>query len=130
MTSAKATGFLINTQLQLGVDRDGKRLKPFQRFHERNIPRTRTTLTQFAFSLTPNFSWVWTEMANNLSRFNGFSNACPPTPTPAAAAKVSGFLTVYSRKNGIYMKINFVNTEHVHALIDLPTNLAIEQVVK
>src|SRR5256885_8293229 len=69
-------------------------------------------------------------MANNLSRFNGFSNACPPTPTPAAAAKVSGFLADYSKKNGIYMKINFVNTEHVHALIDLPTHLSIEQAVK
>lgn len=49
---------------------------------------------------------------------------------PAQAAKVSGFLTDYAKKNGIYMKINFVNTEHVHALIDLPTGLTIEQVVK
>ena len=49
---------------------------------------------------------------------------------PGKAAKVSGFLTDYATKNGIYMKINFVNTEHVHALIDLPTNMTIEQVVK
>ena len=49
---------------------------------------------------------------------------------PPTAAKVSGFLTDYAKKNGIYMKINFVNTEHVHALIDLPTSLPIEQVVK
>ena len=49
---------------------------------------------------------------------------------PPAAAKVSGFLTDYAGKNGIYMKINFVNTEHVHALIDLPTNMTIEQAVK
>lgn len=49
---------------------------------------------------------------------------------PPAAAKVSGFLTDYAKKNGVYMKINFVNTEHVHALIDLPTNMTIEQVVK
>jgi REP element-mobilizing transposase RayT len=49
---------------------------------------------------------------------------------PAQAAKVSGFLTDYARKNGIFMKINFVNTDHVHALIDLPTGTTIEQVVK
>jgi putative transposase len=28
------------------------------------------------------------------------------------------------------MKINYFNTDHVHALIDLPTNLTIEQVVQ
>ena len=49
---------------------------------------------------------------------------------PPAAAKVSGFLTAYSKENGIYMKTNFVNTDHVHALIDLPTGMTIEQVVK
>ena len=49
---------------------------------------------------------------------------------PAQAAKVAGFLTDYAKKNGIYMKINFVNTDHVHALIDLPTGMTIEQVVK
>ena len=49
---------------------------------------------------------------------------------PPIAAKVSTFLTDYSKKNGIYMKINFVNTDHVHALIDLPTNQTIEQIVK
>jgi putative transposase len=49
---------------------------------------------------------------------------------PVAAAKVSGFITQYSVEKGIYMKINFVNPEHVHALIDLPTNLTIEEVAK
>jgi putative transposase len=49
---------------------------------------------------------------------------------PPTAAKVSVFLTDYARKNGIYMKINFVNPDHVHTLIDLPTNQTIEQVVK
>ena len=28
------------------------------------------------------------------------------------------------------MKINFVNADHVHALIDLPTNLSIEEVMQ
>jgi REP element-mobilizing transposase RayT len=49
---------------------------------------------------------------------------------PPAAAKVSGFLTAYSKENGIYLKTNFGNTDHVHALIDLPAGMAIEQVVK
>ncbi len=49
---------------------------------------------------------------------------------PTTAAKVSGFLTAYAKQNNIYLKINFVNTEHVHALIDLPTGMTIEQVVK
>jgi len=30
----------------------------------------------------------------------------------------------------MYMKINFVNPEHVHALIDLPTGFSIEKVVQ
>jgi REP-associated tyrosine transposase len=50
--------------------------------------------------------------------------------TKPAAAKASRFLTDYSFKNGIYMKINYFNPEHVHTLIDLPTNKSIEEVVK
>ena len=45
-----------------------------------------------------------------------------------AAAKISGYLTKYAMEKGIYMKINFVNPNHVHALIDLPTSLCIEDV--
>ncbi len=47
-----------------------------------------------------------------------------------AASKVSTHLIEYSRAKGIYMKINFFNADHTHALIDLPTNLTIEQVVQ
>jgi REP element-mobilizing transposase RayT len=47
-----------------------------------------------------------------------------------AAAKASENLYSYSREKGIYMKINYFNADHTHALIDLPTNLAIEQVVQ
>ncbi|MDQ6632205.1 MAG: IS200/IS605 family transposase, partial [Verrucomicrobiota bacterium] len=50
--------------------------------------------------------------------------------SPEVAIRVSGFLTDYANKNGIYLKINFVNADHVHALIDLPTGTTIEQVVK
>jgi len=46
------------------------------------------------------------------------------------AAKASTNLTEYSRAKGIYMKINFFNADHTHALIDLPTNITIEQVVQ
>ena len=47
-----------------------------------------------------------------------------------AAAKLSAFLQDYARQKGIYMKINFVNTDHVHALVDLPTNLSIEDMMQ
>jgi REP element-mobilizing transposase RayT len=50
--------------------------------------------------------------------------------SPEAGAQVSRFLDNYASKNGIYMKINFVNADHVHALIDLPTGITIEQAVK
>ena len=50
--------------------------------------------------------------------------------TKPAAAKVSGFLSNYSIEKGIYMKINYVNPEHVHTLIDLPTNKTVEEVVQ
>ena len=46
-------------------------------------------------------------------------------PAPVAA-RVSGFLTEYAASKNIYLKINYVNADHVHALIDLPTSLCIE----
>ncbi len=50
-------------------------------------------------------------------------------PKPAAA-KVSAHLHEYAESKGIYMKINYVNPEHTHALIDLPTKYSIEEVMK
>ena len=47
-----------------------------------------------------------------------------------AAARLSAHLHDYAKQKGIYMKINFVNPDHVHALIDLPTNLAIEDMMQ
>jgi putative transposase len=47
-----------------------------------------------------------------------------------AAACASGFLTEYSAQKGIYMKINYFNADHTHALIDLPTNKCVEEVIK
>ena len=48
----------------------------------------------------------------------------------SAAIKLSGFLYEYSQSKGIYMKINYVNADHVHALIDLPTKYSIEETMK
>jgi REP element-mobilizing transposase RayT len=50
--------------------------------------------------------------------------------TKPAAAKASRFLTQYALENGIYMRINYCNPDHVHALIDLPTHSSIEEVAK
>jgi len=47
-----------------------------------------------------------------------------------AAALASSNLSQYSQEKSIYMKINYFNAEHTHALIDLPTNLTIEQVIQ
>src|SRR5688500_5786325 len=46
------------------------------------------------------------------------------------AARASVNLSEYSLEKGIYMKINFFNTDHTHALIDLPTNVSIEQAIQ
>jgi REP element-mobilizing transposase RayT len=46
------------------------------------------------------------------------------------AARVSGFLTEYAESKGFQMKINYVNADHVHALIDLPTGLSIEELMQ
>jgi REP-associated tyrosine transposase len=47
-----------------------------------------------------------------------------------AAKRVSRFLSEYAQGKKIYMKINCVNADHVHALIDLPTNISIEDIVQ
>jgi hypothetical protein len=55
---------------------------------------------------------------------------CEPILDKGAAAKASMYLTDHARAKGIYMKINFFNADHAHALIDLPTNLTIEREVQ
>jgi len=47
-----------------------------------------------------------------------------------AAIKASQRLSEYSLEKRIYMKINYCNSDHVHALIDLPTSKCIEEVVQ
>jgi REP element-mobilizing transposase RayT len=47
-----------------------------------------------------------------------------------AAARLSQYLTEYAEGKSVYMKINYVNADHVHTLIDLPTNLSIEELLQ
>jgi REP-associated tyrosine transposase len=47
-----------------------------------------------------------------------------------AAAGLSRYLVEYAEEQAVYMKINFVNPDHVHVLIDLPTGFSIEKVVQ
>ena len=53
-----------------------------------------------------------------------------PLLTKPAAAKLSTHLHNYAQEKKIYLKINFVNPDHVHALVDLPTSLAIEDMMQ
>jgi len=45
-----------------------------------------------------------------------------------ARVRVSEYLSDYAQEKQIYMKINYVNADHVHALVDLPTHLSIEEI--
>ena len=47
-----------------------------------------------------------------------------------AAARLSRYLGDYADTKGVYMKINFVNADHVHVLVDLPTSLSIEALIQ
>jgi REP element-mobilizing transposase RayT len=46
------------------------------------------------------------------------------------ATRVSRYLNEYAESKSIYMKVNYVNADHVHALIDLPTSLSIEELAQ
>jgi len=72
---------------------------------------------------THSYSRLWTHLIwETLNR--------EPTLDKRAAAKASSFLTEYSLEKGIYMKVNYFNADHTHALIDLPTRYSIEEVIK
>jgi len=53
-----------------------------------------------------------------------------PLLTKAAGARLSAYLTRYAGEKDIQMKINFVNPDHVYALVDLPTGLSIEEMMQ
>lgn len=48
----------------------------------------------------------------------------------AQSRAVSSYLTNYAKPNGIAMRINFVNPDHVHALIQMGPSMPIDQIVK
>ncbi|UCH65245.1 MAG: IS200/IS605 family transposase [Ignavibacterium sp.] len=52
------------------------------------------------------------------------------TLSKEARIEISDFLYKYSKEKNIYMKINYVNADHVHALIDFSTNLSVEDCIK
>ncbi len=43
-------------------------------------------------------------------------------------AKLKDYLVYYSKEKKIYLKASYVNSDHVHLLIDLPTRFSIEEV--
>ena len=47
-----------------------------------------------------------------------------------AAARLSRYLTEYADTKTFYMKINYANADHVHALVDLPTGVSIEELIQ
>ena len=47
-----------------------------------------------------------------------------------ARINLSNYFYEYSKEKNIYMKINYVNSDHVHLLIDLLTSLTIENAVR
>ena len=110
--------FLINTPLQRGA-------------RWRTIGRTVSTVSRLVFPQASSYtsvmslhsySRVWVHLVwATLER--------RPLIGKAAAVKVSAHLTRYAGEKSIYMKINFVNPDHVHALVDLPTNLSIEELM-
>ena len=50
--------------------------------------------------------------------------------TKEVRKNVSNLFYDYCKEKKIFMKINFVNADHVHALLDLPTNLSVEDCIK
>ena len=44
--------------------------------------------------------------------------------------EISTYLYQYAQDKSIYMNINYVNADHVHALIDFPTNITLENLVQ
>ena len=88
----------------------------FQRFLAAFLPPAAYT----SFMSLHSYSRVWLHVvwATLERRPLLFSNA---------ATKLSKELARYAAQKEIYLKINYVNPEHVHMLIDLPTNLSVER---
>lgn len=44
--------------------------------------------------------------------------------------KLSEFLFNYAKEKNIFIKVNYVNSDHVHSIIDLPTDKTIAEVMQ
>ena len=53
-----------------------------------------------------------------------------PLLPKGARIEVSEYLKDYVKSKQIFMKTNYVNADHVHLLIDLPTNYSIEDLLQ
>ena len=53
-----------------------------------------------------------------------------PMLSKPAAEKARIWLAEYAKEKGIYLKTCYFNADHVHALVDLPTNQTIENVAQ
>ena len=51
------------------------------------------------------------------------------SPDQARRGEGIEYLHYYSDEKSVYMKINYVNPDHVHVLVDLTANLSIEQMM-
>ena len=60
----------------------------------------------------------------------GTKNHDKSLPDREFRKRISKHLSVNAESKGIYMKVNYINSDHVHALIDLPTNITIEDVAR
>jgi len=110
---------LINTPIHGGVRLALGGGNRFQRFLSlRSRPRAVTPPPMSLHS----YSRVWLHAVwGTLER--------RPLLTKPAAARTSEYLHQYASEKGIHMKINYVNPDHVHVLVDLPTRLAIEEMM-
>jgi putative transposase len=106
---------LINTLLQLGVEELWNEKNCFNSFSATGCALTTMSLHSYS-KMWVHLVWATLDREPMLSK--------------SAAAKASAWLNDYAAQKKIYLKINFFNADHVHALIDLPTNLAIEDVVQ
>ena len=53
-----------------------------------------------------------------------------PVISKPIAAKLSTYLSEYAAQKGVYVKINYVNRDHVHVLLDLSTRIPVEELMQ
>jgi REP element-mobilizing transposase RayT len=53
-----------------------------------------------------------------------------PLLSKTAAARLSGYLAEYAAQKGVYVRINYVNADHVHVLLDLPASRPIDELAQ